>query len=178
MATGTPMQQETYLPDGAEQVKELFEFLEAHEKASPEAKKPYYVLGGTGTADRVELPPEIYRVLRKVVDALQQGLAVTIVPSTQTLTTQEAADLLGVSRPTVVKLLDEGKIPFERTNTHRRVLLKELLAYRERRRAAQYAALDATAVGIDDEDDLSVVLEQLREARHAVARRRRNRAPS
>ncbi len=140
MATGTPMQQETYLPDGAEQVKELFEFLEAHEKASPEAKKPYYVLGGTGTADRVELPPEIYRVLRKVVDALQQGLAVTIVPSTQTLTTQEAADLLG--------------------------------------RAAQYAALDTTAVGIDDEDDLSVVLEQLREARHAVARRRRNRAPS
>ncbi|MFL6055026.1 MAG: helix-turn-helix domain-containing protein [Actinoallomurus sp.] len=88
--------------------------------------------GGTGYApgDQIELPAEVYRVLRHVIEALQQGLAVTVAPLTQTLTTQQAADLLGVSRPTLVKLLDEGKIPFDRAGTHRRILLRDLLAYR------------------------------------------------
>nr|MDT0660027.1 helix-turn-helix domain-containing protein [Micromonospora sp. DSM 115978] len=112
-------------------------------------------------------------MLRQVVEALRQGLAVTVAPRTLTLTTQQAADLLGVSRPTVVKLLDEGRIPFERVGTHRRVLLPDLLAYREQRRAEQYAALEATSVGIDDEEDLDTVLQRLRDARAAVARRRR-----
>jgi hypothetical protein len=55
----------------------------------------------------------------------------------------------------------------------RRILLRDLLTYREQRRAARYAALEATAVDIDDEEDLDTVLERLRETRHAVAKRRR-----
>jgi excisionase family DNA binding protein len=117
----------------------------------------------------------VYRVLRQVVEALRQGLAVTVAPLAQTLTTQQAADLLGMSRPTVIKLLDEGRIPFERVGTHRQILLRDLLIYREQRRAEQYAALEATAVDIDDEQDLDTALEQLREARQAVAARRRAR---
>lgn len=172
MGVGT-LREETYLPDGEEQVAQVYDFLQAHEKSGLGPLEPRYFLAGATPGDRVELPAEVYAVLRQVVEALRQGLAVTVAPRTLTLTTQQAADLLGVSRPTVVKLLDEGKIPFERVGTHRRVLLPDLLAYREQRRAEQYAVLEATSVGIDDEEDLDTVLQRLREARGAVARRRR-----
>jgi excisionase family DNA binding protein len=92
------------------------------------------------------------------------------------VTTQQAADLLGVSRPTLIKLLDSEQIPYERINTHRRVQLRDLLTYREQRRAAQYAALEATSSPIDDEDDAATVLADLREARKVIAQRRREQA--
>jgi excisionase family DNA binding protein len=115
-----------------------------------------------------------YRVLLQVVQAMQANLAVTVVPQTMTLTTQQAADLLGVSRPTVIKLLDEDKIPFERVGTHRRILLRDLLSYRKRRRDEQYAALDAMSAEIDDHEDPETVRRRLRAARTAVAARRRS----
>lgn len=168
--------QETYLPEATGEVAQIYDFLEAHERAGRGALKARCYLAGSGPGDRVEIPVEVYRALRQVVEALRQGLAVTVAPQTLTLTTQQAADLLGVSRPTVIRLLEEGVIPFERTGTHRRIMLRDLLAYRERRRAQQYAALAATNVAIDDEDDLESTLQQLREARRAVATRRRRRS--
>src|SRR6476661_2107272 len=62
---------------------------------------------------RLHLPTPVYDVLRDVVLAMARGQAVTIAPHNQRLTTQEAADILGVSRPTLVKMLDDGLIPFE-----------------------------------------------------------------
>lgn len=112
-------------------------------------------------------------MLRQVIEAMNRSLAVTVVPQTETLTTQQAADLLGVSRPTVVKLLADDKIPFERAGTHRRILLQDLLAYRGQRRKEQYAALEAMSADMDEDEDVDAVLGQLREARRTVARRRR-----
>ncbi|WP_189157398.1 helix-turn-helix domain-containing protein [Lentzea pudingi] len=88
------------------------------------------------------LPPEIFDVLREVVFAMSRGLAITVAPQHTVLTTSEAAHLLGVSRPTLVRLLEAGEIPYEQPNRHRRVRLADLLAYQDRSRRARGAGLD------------------------------------
>ena len=92
--------------------------------------------------EHLVLPPEVFEVLRGVVEAMASGQAVTIAPVHQRLTTQEAADLLGISRPTLVKLLEAGEIAFEQPGRHRRVRLADVLAYRERRSTQRRAAVD------------------------------------
>ncbi|MEU6643675.1 helix-turn-helix domain-containing protein [Saccharomonospora sp. NPDC046836] len=166
------LSQETYLParDQELQLAKVGDFMRAREQTGC-GRSAAYFLSGASLEDRVELPEELYRALRLVVAALQNGLAVTVAPQSKTLTTQQAAELLGVSRPTVVRLLDSGEIPFERAGTHRRITARDLLEYRKRRRAAQYAALEATAV--DDDEDLETTLDRLRDARKEIARRRR-----
>ncbi|ANG84250.1 MULTISPECIES: helix-turn-helix domain-containing protein [Microbacterium] len=163
--------EETYLPSKGYELAPVLDFLTAHEAAGRALPEPRYFLAGARPGDQVELPEEVYLALRKIVDAMQSGLAVSVVPQTTRLTTQQAADLLNVSRPTVVKLLDEGEIPFERAGTHRRVLLADLLEYRERRRERQYDMLAATRDAVD-EDNVEQTLEDLKAARKAVASRR------
>lgn len=176
----TALRQETYLPntESAESLATVHNLFEAGEAKRRGGERPQYFLAGPD-GDRVELPAEVYEVLRQIVDALQHGLAVTVAPLTQTLTTQQAADLLGVSRPTVIKLLDVGKIPFDRPGDrgHRRILLRDLLEYQKHRRAAQYAAIEATSISIDEEEDLETTLRRLREARRVIAERRRRQSP-
>ncbi|SEF54112.1 DNA binding domain-containing protein, excisionase family [Nonomuraea solani] len=109
------------------------------------------LVGASG--ERIVLPDEVFEVVQLVVLAMAAGQAVTIAPHHQTLTTQEAADLLGVSRPTVVRLLERGEIPYEQPGRHRRILLREVLAYQERRRHQRRASLDRM-VEISEEADL------------------------
>ncbi len=91
----------------------------------------------------VPIPAEVYEALVQVVDALRAGRAITLAPHAQRLTTQQAAELLGVSRPTLIKLLETGKISYEQPGRHRRVRLADVLAYRDRAREQRRAALDA-----------------------------------
>jgi excisionase family DNA binding protein len=89
----------------------------------------------------VDLPPALFAVLVEVARAMLAGRAVTVSPVSARLRTQEAADLLGVSRPTLVKLLEQGEIPFEQPGRHRRVHLDDLLRYQARHQAERRAAL-------------------------------------
>lgn len=107
----------------------------------------------SSNGEHLALPPEVLEALRGVVEAMAQGQAVTVVPVHQRLTTQEAADLLGVSRPTVVKLLESGEIPFEQPGRHRRLRLADVLAYRERASIDRRSALDRM-VEIADRADM------------------------
>lgn len=77
-----------------------------------------------------------------MVGALSQGLAITVAPQHTVLTTSQAAELLGISRPTLVRLLESGEIPFEKPGRHRRIRLRDVLAYQERARRARAAGLD------------------------------------
>lgn len=92
--------------------------------------------------EHMVLPRAIFDALREVVDAMTRGKAVVIAPVHQLLTTQDAADLLGISRPTLVKLLEEGEIPYDRPGRHRRVRLVDVLDYRSSRSTQRREALD------------------------------------
>lgn len=109
------------------------------------------VIGPNG--EHIVLPGEVFEALRDIVRLMAQGRAVTIAPVHQRLTTQEAAELLGISRPTFVKLLEAGELPYERPGRHRRVRLVDVLEYRDRRSTQRREALDRM-VEIADESGM------------------------
>lgn len=106
-----------------------------------------------GSGQAFHLTAELRNVVVQAVSALSEGEAVTLEPLRTLLSTQEAANLLGISRPTLVKLLESGQIAFTKPGRHRRVQLRDLLDYqrqlRERRRAELAAAMTAEAADDD-----------------------------
>ncbi len=108
------------------------------------------ILDADSKTHTIELPTSALTMLIDILGELAAGNAVQIVPVHAELTTQEAANMLNVSRPHMVKLLEEGKLPFHKTGRHRRVLFADLMAYKKARERESLDAMQALAEQAQD----------------------------
>lgn len=113
--------------------------------ALPRAKRPTLRLTATPQGQPVEVPESAFRMFLEILNQMARGNAVTVVPTHHELTTQQAADLLHVSRPYLVKLLESGAIPHHKVGPRRRLKFQDLRSYMEKIRGESSDALDALA---------------------------------
>jgi len=99
----------------------------------------------TSAGERIELPGTVFEVLRAAVGFMSHGQAITLVPDNQAITTQRAADILGMSRPFFVKQLEAGLMAHHRVGNQRRVYLRDVLAFAKKRDRERLASLDMLA---------------------------------
>ena len=90
----------------------------------------------------IELPAGAVALLLDILEAMAAGRGVTIVPENAELTTVEAADMLNISRPFLIQLLEQGVIPYRKVGKHRRIRLEDVMAYQERDGRERQAARD------------------------------------
>ena len=103
------------------------------------------VAGEHGTEDPLILPREAVSLLAFILAQAAEGRGVTVIPSHAELTTQQAADMLNVSRPYLIKLLEAGEIPYRLVGKHRRITYEDLQEYKRRDDARRRAAADQLA---------------------------------
>ncbi len=120
-------------------VAALFELLKQVTPERPESSA-YKLVNPAGEV--TEIPESVFLLLERIIEVLARGDAITVVPVGKELTTQQAANILNVSRQYVVRLLDSGSIPYRRTGTHRRIRMEDLLAYKSRRDRDRMESLD------------------------------------
>jgi excisionase family DNA binding protein len=110
------------------------------------------LVAGGNHRETVELPALAVRLLAQILREIAKGNAVTVVPVEQEITTQDAAEILNISRPTLIRLLDEGKIPHTQVRSHRKVRLADVLAFKEQLQKASLKAMEELAAVAQDLD--------------------------
>lgn len=106
------------------------------------AEREVTIQGELGGDDDVVIPREATVLFAQVLGYLAEGNSVQVMPAASMLTTQQAADLLNVSRPYLIKLLESGAIPFDKVGTHRRVAFGDLMGYKARDHQRRREAAD------------------------------------
>jgi len=104
-----------------------------------------------GSDEAIDLPAVAVRMLVDLLTEMAAGNAVTLIPIHAELTTQQAADLLGVSRPFVIAKIEADEIPCHKVGTHRRIRFLDLMAYKQRTDAERQKALDDLAADAQDD---------------------------
>jgi len=133
---------------------ERAKLIELAKVLGPAPSGPARLVGPDGV--EVALPEPVYHLLERIVEVLSRGLAITLVPVGKLLTTQQAADLLNVSRQYLVRLLDANEIPHSKVGTHRRLKIEDVLAFKMRRdtdrrnKLAELTRLTEEAGGYDE----------------------------
>ncbi|MGC1208182.1 MAG: helix-turn-helix domain-containing protein [Ornithinimicrobium sp.] len=147
--TATSVDARTYFPDEGTEAQ-ILNFVSALERIGSQVPERRPVLIGLN-GKRTDIPPAMVDVLRQVAQSLSHGLGVTVAPLNAMMTTQEAADFLGISRPTLVRIVDRGDLPMERPGRHRYVRLSDLLKYQDHvreKRAMPLSAMATEAQGV------------------------------
>jgi excisionase family DNA binding protein len=111
-----------------------------------------HLLVHNGDEEVIEIPISALRMLLDILSTMAEGKDVSIMRKDAELTTQMAADLLNVSRPYLVSLIEGGHIPFHKTGTHRRLKVSDVLAYKQRRDTESLAALEALTADAQELD--------------------------
>jgi len=106
-----------------------------------------------GNIKNLQLPLSIMPFLMDILNEVAHGNSVTIVPFNKEFTTQEAADILNVSRPFIIKILESGQIPFHKVGAHRRIKAKDLMSFKKKMNKKSKDALEKLAK-ISQEDKL------------------------
>lgn len=130
MPTTSPAGASSVSP-GTEESRRILNFLAKHE--APQDQGSYGVfLSAADGSDRIELTPQLGQLLRNIVTSLAHGESISILTNDQEISTQQAAEILGLSRPTVVRLIEEGELQAHVPGiVRRRLRLADVLAYRE-----------------------------------------------
>lgn len=152
-------------PAEADDLAKVLSFLEAHEARHGSSLEPVFFLSGADEHDSVELTEQLHAILKQVVQALSHGQSISILTRDQEISTQQAAEILGLSRPTVVKLIDSGELSAHVPGAVRRKLrLADVLAYREELRARRNQFLTESSSEYDevDADDVAELLAEAR----------------
>lgn len=122
----------------------LREILLAHEG------EPITVVDEEREQQTLVLAPALSKLLRDILAHIERGEGVTFVPNSKLLTTQQAADILNVSRPFLIKLLQEKKLPFTKTGRHRRIEARDVFKFKRERDEERERQLD-DIIGMDQE---------------------------
>ena len=105
------------------------------------------------TGRKIRIPVSVLRLLIQILKEISQGNPVTVVPEATEITTQAASEVLGCSRPHVVRLLEEGKIPYTKVGKHRRIRYDDLMSFKKKMKVSQKKKLQ-DLMKLDEESGL------------------------
>lgn len=144
MSVSRHEQIETVAPTPAEALLAQKSSLQLARLIKNKSQRPirFRIQSGNAPEETVSIPASAFHLLNDILAQMAQGNAISLIPVQAELTTQQAADILNVSRPFLIEQLEQGAIPHRKVGTHRRILFKDLTAYKERMDRNRLQALD------------------------------------
>lgn len=126
-------------------ISSLYKIRQAKLKAKRSSDSTYARIKLDEKGEYLRIPRKALNLLISILSNMAEGKSVTLVPSDAVITTQQAADMLNISRPHLVKLLKDGIIPFKKIGTHRRISIKDLISYEKKTQENQKQQLNFLA---------------------------------